>query len=90
MFYIIVLELELCIDCYGGSILSYPLSNTLLSMLHDKICDLLDNRIIPILHVPISRKRKCRQSKLDARYLWGCRRRGEIHETHVESILPNL
>jgi hypothetical protein len=48
----------------------HRLSYTLLTVLHEQIGDLLNNRIIPALDVTIFRQRQCWHLKFEARLLW--------------------
>ena len=66
-------ESMLFIHHYRGRNSSYPLRHTLLTMLHEKISDLVNDCIIPMLQVPVLGKWKWGQPEFDAWDLWCCR-----------------
>ena len=63
---------------------TYSLSNTLLAMSHEQIGNLLDYWIVPVLDMPVFRKRKGRHLELQAWCLWHFWHRLEIYKTHVQ------
>jgi hypothetical protein len=68
-------------------LLTYSLRNALLAVSHDQVRDLVDYRVVSVLHMTVFGERKRWHLKFQTRCHWHRWHRREVYETHIRAAV---